>query len=55
MLETLTQIGGREGFMVDCWVNYDCVMDSEDIFERLIGFLTRVSLGGGCCPERNNT
>lgn len=41
MLETLTQIALRPSFMVDCWVNYDCSADSEDIFERLIGFLTR--------------
>jgi brefeldin A-resistance guanine nucleotide exchange factor 1 len=41
MLETLTQIALRPSFMADCWVNYDCSADSEDIFERLIGFLTR--------------
>ncbi|KAL7423835.1 GDP/GTP exchange factor for ARF [Cryptotrichosporon argae] len=41
MLETLTQIALRPSFMVDCWVNYDCSTDSEDIFERLIAFLTR--------------
>jgi len=29
--------------MVDCWVNFDCSTESEDIFERLIAFLTRVS------------
>jgi brefeldin A-resistance guanine nucleotide exchange factor 1 len=31
--------------MVDCWVNFDCSTDSEDMFERLIAFLTRVSNG----------
>lgn len=40
-LETLTQIATRPSFMVDCWVNFDCSPDSEDIFERLIAFLTR--------------
>ena len=44
MLETLTQLAQRPGFMVDCWVNFDCSTDSEDIFERLIGFLSRVSV-----------
>ncbi|ORX34283.1 putative golgi-specific brefeldin a-resistance guanine nucleotide exchange factor 1 [Kockovaella imperatae] len=41
ILETLTQIALRPSFMVDCWINYDCSTDSEDIFERLIDFLTR--------------
>lgn len=43
MLETLTQIAMRSSFMVDCWVNFDCSTESEDMFERLIAFLTRVS------------
>jgi hypothetical protein len=30
--------------MVDLWVNYDCDVDSEDVFERMIAFLTRVCL-----------
>lgn len=52
MLETLTQLAQRPGFMVDCWVNFDCSTDSEDIFDRLIAFLSRVSVtislqGGG--------
>jgi brefeldin A-resistance guanine nucleotide exchange factor 1 len=45
MLDTLTQIAMRESFMVDCWVNFDCSLESEDIFERLLAFLTRVSDG----------
>ncbi|GMK55656.1 hypothetical protein CspeluHIS016_0207120 [Cutaneotrichosporon spelunceum] len=40
-LEALTQIATRPSFMVDCWVNFDCSTDSEDIFERLMVFLTR--------------
>ena len=43
MLDTLTQIAMRESFMVDCWVNFDCSLESEDLFERLLAFLTRVS------------
>ncbi|EJT53226.1 golgi family-specific brefeldin a-resistance guanine nucleotide exchange factor 1 [Trichosporon asahii var. asahii CBS 2479] len=40
-LESLAQIATRPSFMVDCYVNFDCSVDSEDIFERLIAFLTR--------------
>jgi brefeldin A-resistance guanine nucleotide exchange factor 1 len=45
MLETLTQIALRPSFMVDLWTNFDCSTESEDLFERLVGFLTRVSIG----------
>nr|XP_031861344.1 uncharacterized protein CI109_003316 [Kwoniella shandongensis]KAA5528416.1 hypothetical protein CI109_003316 [Kwoniella shandongensis] len=41
MLDTLTQIALRPSFMVDCWVNFDCSTESEDLFERLVTFLTR--------------
>ncbi|WVF70575.1 hypothetical protein IAT40_005367 [Kwoniella sp. CBS 6097] len=41
MLDTLTQIAIKPSFMVDCWVNFDCSTESEDLYERLIGFLTR--------------
>ncbi|KAJ9098681.1 hypothetical protein QFC21_004329 [Naganishia friedmannii] len=42
MLETLTQLMQmrNEHFMVDLWINYDCDVDSEDVFERMIAFLT---------------
>lgn len=42
MLETLSQVAQRPSFMVDCWVNFDCSTESEDMFERLMAFLTRV-------------
>ncbi|OCF31102.1 Sec7 domain-containing protein [Kwoniella heveanensis BCC8398] len=41
MLDTLSQIAIKPSFMVDCWVNFDCSTESEDLYERLIGFLTR--------------
>ena len=41
MLDTLTQIATNPSFFVDCWVNFDSTAESEDMFERLIGFLTR--------------
>ena len=46
MLETLTQIASIPSFMVDCWINFDCSTESEDVFERLIAFLTRVGSVG---------
>jgi len=44
MLETLAQVASKPSFMVDCWVNFDCSTESEDMFERLIAFLIRVSI-----------
>lgn len=43
MLETLVLLSREPSFMVDLWANYDCDVNCEDIFERLIGFLTKVS------------
>jgi len=44
MLEILTSIASPPSFMVDLWTNYDCDLNCEDVFERLIAFLTRVGL-----------
>jgi len=30
--------------MVDVWLNYDCDSNCEDVFERMIAFLTKVCL-----------
>jgi brefeldin A-resistance guanine nucleotide exchange factor 1 len=49
--ETLTQIATQPSFMVDCWANFDCSTDSEDIFERMIGFLTRGVYPTGPRPD----
>lgn len=43
MLETLVLLSREPSFMVDLWANYDCDVNCEDVFERIIGFLTRVS------------
>jgi hypothetical protein len=43
MMETLAQLATRKSFMVDLYVNYDCDQGSDNVFERLIEFLTRVS------------
>lgn len=43
MLEMLNSLASPPSFMVDLWTNYDCDLNCEDIFERLIAFLTRVS------------
>lgn len=42
MLETLNQIARYSGFMVDLFVNYDCDVNCEDLFEKLVNFLTKV-------------
>ncbi|CAE6422889.1 unnamed protein product [Rhizoctonia solani] len=41
MLETLILLSREPSFMVDLWANYDCDVNCEDIFEKLIGFLTK--------------
>lgn len=46
MLETLVLLSREPSFMVDLWVNYDCDVNCEDVFERLVGFLTKVSRHG---------
>lgn len=42
ILETLSQMARHPSFMVDLYVNYDCDINCEDLFEKLIDFLTRV-------------
>lgn len=42
MLETLVLMSREPSFMVDLWANYDCDVNCEDVFERLVGFLTQV-------------
>lgn len=42
MLETLGHLSRYPEFMVDMWVNYDCDLNCEDVFERLVGFLVKV-------------
>lgn len=44
MLETLSQISRHPSFMVDLYANYDCDINCENLFERLIEFLTKVGL-----------
>lgn len=44
LLETLCQISRHPSFMVDLYVNYDCDMNCENMFERLVEFSARVFL-----------
>ena len=44
MLETLKQISRHPSFMVDLYVNYDCDPNCDNMFERLIEFLTQVGV-----------
>ncbi|KAK4052248.1 GDP/GTP exchange factor for ARF [Microbotryomycetes sp. JL221] len=41
MLEILSNFGRGRHSMADYWVNYDCNVEGEDLFERLIRFLSR--------------
>ena len=42
LMETLCQMSRHPSFMVDLYVNYDCDMNCENMFERLIDFCTKV-------------
>lgn len=42
ILETLSQISRYPSFMVDLYANYDCDINCENLFERLVDFLTKV-------------
>ncbi|KAH9951281.1 Sec7-domain-containing protein [Amylocystis lapponica] len=41
LLETLGHISRHSSFMVDLYTNYDCDMNCENMFERLIEFSTK--------------
>ncbi|KZS99157.1 Sec7-domain-containing protein [Sistotremastrum niveocremeum HHB9708] len=41
LLETFGHLSRQRSFMVDLYANYDCDVNCEDLFERLIGFLVR--------------
>jgi len=43
MLEIISHFARGKHSMADLWVNYDCNVEGEDLFERLIKFLSRVS------------
>lgn len=51
ILETLTQISRHPSFMVDLYANYDCDINCENIFERLIDFLTKAVYPSDHLPE----
>jgi brefeldin A-resistance guanine nucleotide exchange factor 1 len=42
ILECLSQVASHPSFMVDLYTNYDCDINCENLFERLIDFLTKV-------------
>ncbi|KAL1944754.1 hypothetical protein VTO73DRAFT_3184 [Trametes versicolor] len=48
LLETLCQISRHPSFMVDLYVNYDCDMNCENMFERLVEFSAK-----GIYPVQN--
>ncbi|GAA5978631.1 hypothetical protein JCM5350_002459 [Sporobolomyces pararoseus] len=50
MLEIISHFARGKYSMVDLWVNYDCNVEGEDLFERLIKFLSR-----GIYPSGNTS
>ncbi|KAJ3572817.1 hypothetical protein NP233_g2836 [Leucocoprinus birnbaumii] len=40
ILETLNNVADQPSFMVDLYTNYDCDINCENLFERLVDFLT---------------
>jgi golgi-specific brefeldin A-resistance guanine nucleotide exchange factor 1 len=42
MLETLSQIARQPSFMIDLYANYDCDINCENLFSKLIDFLVKV-------------
>lgn len=46
ILETLSHICNHSNFMVNVYTNYDCDINCENLFERLVDFLTKV-----CCVD----
>ena len=42
MLETLSHIARHPSFMVDQYANYDCDVNCEDLFEKLVDLLAKV-------------
>ncbi|KAJ3556534.1 hypothetical protein NM688_g1976 [Phlebia brevispora] len=59
LLETLSLISRHPSFMVDLYVNYDCDMNCENMFERLIEFGTKgiypTQGGAGSEPQPQNS
>ncbi|KAI0709041.1 Sec7-domain-containing protein [Earliella scabrosa] len=58
LLETLSQISRHPSFMVDLYINYDCDMNCENMFERLIEFAAKgiyppQSMGGPDYQQQN--
>ncbi|KAI0721619.1 Sec7-domain-containing protein [Cerioporus squamosus] len=58
LLETLCQISRHPSFMVDLYTNYDCDMNCENMFERLIEFAAKgvypaQSMGGPDHQQQN--
>lgn len=47
LLETLSLLSRPPSFMVDLYSNYDCDMNCENMFERLVDFATKVHIVSG--------
>lgn len=57
MFELVGHFAAGKFALVDLWVGYDCMIEGEDLFERLIKFLCRVCtahLSPLCCEKRTD-
>jgi brefeldin A-resistance guanine nucleotide exchange factor 1 len=41
LLETLSQISSRPGYLVELFSNYDCDINAENLFDRVLDLLTK--------------
>lgn len=51
ILETLSHICNHSDFMVNVYTNYDCDINCENLFERLVDFLTKVRAPPTSCHQ----
>jgi hypothetical protein len=42
LLETLSQISSHPGYLVELFSNYDCDINAENLFDKVLGLLTKV-------------
>ena len=49
LLETLSQISSHPGYLVELFSNYDCDIDCENLFDKVLDLLTKV------VAEKNST
>ncbi|KAF9003925.1 Sec7-domain-containing protein [Cyathus striatus] len=54
ILQTLRNISDYPSFMVDLYINYDCDMNCEHTFEKVIDFLTKNIVSAPHVPDKDS-